>query len=252
MTALRVETPTIPTMGLTANTKANYRGHISRFTRWCMARDLQALPATPDTLASYIDDTARSAAAAMQAASAIGRLHRDAGIDPAPHEYPEVRRAISRVRTAQAPRRPRPTATHEALERILAEFESDDSPVAARDRAIIRLAFHGPLRRSEISAIDVADVHVTDERLILAVPSRRHANALTVYEEPALVAVEAWRSQVDGHGPLFRCVHRSGAVQPRRMGGRAIGDAVKRRVSSAGLDDRVLTADAIRLGGVAW
>ena len=82
------------TAGTSANTRRLYRSQVRVFDTWCRQHSLQALLATPVTVARYL--TARAEAGAVigtvsAARAAIGALHRAAGeADPSSSELVEV------------------------------------------------------------------------------------------------------------------------------------------------------------------
>jgi site-specific recombinase XerD len=64
-----------------ANTERALRGDIARFTGWCSREGHQAMPASPDTVAAFIDALAASKAPATvrRHVSSVATFHRAAG-----------------------------------------------------------------------------------------------------------------------------------------------------------------------------
>lgn len=148
---------------LADNTHVAYERQWAAFEAWCQAHDACALPALPVTLALYLTEGAdRGLAVATlgQAIAAIGARHADKGFDPpsAGRAFAKVWKGIRRKRgTAQ--RRVSP-ATIDVLRALVAALP--ESPIGLRDRALLVLGVAGAFRRSELVALDIADVTFHD------------------------------------------------------------------------------------------
>ena len=138
-----------------ANTRRLYRSQARVFADWCQLHGLQALPATPETVARYL--TARAEAGAAGAA------------DPASSEL--VRTAMRGLaRQHGAPQRQATAPTAEGLAAIIATAYQprrrgrgrETVRVAMRrgaeDCAIAGLLFLAGLRRAEVAALRWADI----------------------------------------------------------------------------------------------
>ena len=161
------------TAATSANTRRLYRSQARVFAAWCQLHGLQALPATPETVARYL--TARAEAGAVvgtvrAARAAIGALHRAAGAaDPASSEL--VRTAMRGLaRQHGAPQRQATALTAEGLAAIIAtayqprrrgrgrETVRVAMQRGAQDCAIAGLLFLAGLRRAEVAALRWADI----------------------------------------------------------------------------------------------
>ncbi len=160
----------------TATTRA-YRSDWNRFARWCAANAVTALPAAPETVASYLAEAADETASGhlyspttlRRWVASINFFHRAAN-EPTPGTSQLVVSTLSGLQRAAARDPRRRSRRREAL-----RLDDIDTMVAAaresastwpeqlrerRDSALLWLAFTGAFRRSEL-----ADLRFTDIRL---------------------------------------------------------------------------------------
>jgi integrase len=116
--------------------------------------------------------------------------------------------------------------------------------VGLRDRALILLGFAGALRRSELVALDVADLMRTEKGLLVTIrrsKTDQEAEGTTIAiprggQECPVKALETWlRAASITEGPLFRPIGRSGKVSDRRLCDRAVTVTIKRYAKQIGL-----------------
>jgi site-specific recombinase XerD len=126
------------------------------------------LPASVETVAAYLAALAGSglkASTITRRCAAIAYLHRVAGLEP-PTSSEAIKAVLSGIRrsvgtsvTRKAP------VTAEAVRAMIGGAETDLRSL--RDRALLLLGFAGALRRSELVALDVADLEETAEGLLV-------------------------------------------------------------------------------------
>lgn len=222
------------------------KSDLEAFDAWCRRGNRVTLPATPQTVADYLD--ARAGQGAKPASlgrykASIAKIHQLLDLkDPTQAELVRLRlRAIRREKgTAQAQARPlRFKGPVKDVERdkprginvrALLEACTDDLP-GLRDRALLSVAYDTGLRASELVAVEVD--HVLDaldpEARLLAIHRSKgdpEGQGATAYLSPRSVrAIAAWTEAAGiADGPLFR------RVQVRRYKARP---AVKgRRIDS--------------------
>jgi len=245
--------------GHAENTRRGYRADWQAFTRWCAARDLPGLPAAPTTLALYLTDQAEvlKVSTLQRRLAAIGQAHRLKGY-ASPTEDAALRavwRGIRRTKgTAQVGKAALLTNDLRALMLVL-----PTTAIGVRDRAILLLGFAGAFRRSELVALDVADVQTTREGLIvtirrsktdqegqgakLGIPRGQHPGTCPVR------ALQAW-FEVAGidQGAIFRPITRHGLIQPGRLTDRSVARIVQRAAAAAGLDPAQFAGHSLRAG----
>lgn len=227
------------------NTRRAYRADGAHFAGWCAAQSFVALPATPATVGLYLaaHETTLSVATLTRRLSAIAVAHRMAGfaLDTRHSAIATVMRGLrnrhgSAQRHAEALTIPR---LRQVLDRI------GDGLGDRRDRALLLVGTAAALRRSELVALDVADITVQPEGLRITIRRSKtdqggEGAVLPVNRTgrptcPA-AAYEAWLAAAGiREGAVFRAVDRHG-----RLGGRLSGQAValliQRRARAAGLD----------------
>jgi integrase len=173
----------------------------------------------------------------------------------------------SLVRTAmQGIRRRHGTAPRQAqavrldtLRRLL-EMTRGEGPAATRDRAVLLLGFAGGFRRSELAALQVTDLEVTEAGLRVSVrasktdpeaagaevgiPRGRHPQTCPV------TAVVRWIGVAGiSAGPLFRRVDRWDRVHATRgLTPEAIALILKRALRRAELPVREFAGHSLRAG----
>ncbi len=126
-----------------------------------------------------------------------------------------------------------------------------------RDRAILLLGFAGAFRRSELVALDVADLEFCDGGLRVTVrKSKTDQEGLgaTIAIVPGSIAcpVEATLKWIEvagfSEGPLFRPASRSGKVSNRRLSDRAVAEIVKNYARRVGLNAGDFSGHSLRSG----
>jgi integrase len=163
-----------------------------------------------------------------------------------------IRRSLG---TATAQKAPVITAE---LRRLLAVTRTDRLD-GLRDRALLLLGFAGGFRRSELVALDVADLNQTDDGMRVRV--RRSATdqeasgrevGIPFGQHPQTCPIRAIRAWRDGAGitggPLFRAVTRGGQVADHRLSDRTVARIVQRAAARAGLDPSQYAGHSLRSG----
>ncbi len=246
-----------------ASTRDKYERAWDAFQIWCAVEELPALPAHPGTVAIYLARRAEgglSPAALGLALAAIGWVHRQAGHQP-PHRT-EGGTVVADVlsgarRTHGRPPRRKAAADAVVLTQVLAALAGEDLR-AVRDRAVLTFGMACCLRRSELVALDVADLERVPEGLrvtirrsktdqegqgaVVAVPEGRQLRPVA--------ALETWlRAAGITEGPVFRRLTRDGAcAMAEPMSDRAVARVVQARVAAAGLDPALFGGHSLRAG----
>lgn len=227
------------------------------FTAWCAAHGVDALPATPHTVALFLADLNGRPSTLRRKLAAIAVMHRAAGHD-SPTDHGVVRATFAGIRRERgiAPR-PKTALLVDELRAALATC--GERRIDVRDRALVLVGFAGALRRSELVGLDVDDVRFEGEGLVLRL-RRSKTNQEGELEEVAVLygsdphtcpvrALQAWlvtAAIVDG--PLFRAVDRAGRVGGGRLTARIVGERVKKMGARSGLDPDGYAAHSLRSG----
>ncbi|MCC5964153.1 MAG: site-specific integrase [Rhodobacteraceae bacterium] len=229
------------------------RGDLDQFTEWG-----GTIPASPNMICAYIAEHAGQHAVAtiQRRLASISKAHDMAGL-PNPCRAEIVRatlRGLRRVRgTAQRQAKP---LLRDDLFLVLDSM--GDSLRDVRDRALLLLGFAGGFRRSELVALDLADIQPVREGLIviirrsktdqegagrrIGIPHGRTRNC-------PVKAVEGWLASTGIEaGPLFRPITRHGALANTRLSGDAVSVLIRERVAAAGMDAEGFSGHSLRAG----
>jgi len=142
-----------------ASTRRAYRSDFALFRSWCETKRVPALPAAPETVAAFLAAEANRSVKPStigRRLAAIRYAHQLVGHEP-PTNSEAVKATLRGIRrtAGSAPVRKAPATA----EKILAMVEKASTDIKGlRDRAIPLLGFAGAFRRSELVALDVADL----------------------------------------------------------------------------------------------
>jgi integrase len=238
---------------LSENTRRAYRLDLAAFEAWG-----GIIPATPETVAAYLADHAErlSVATLVRRIASISKAHEARTVsNPCRSELVRATmRGIKRRRgCGQDQAKP---LLKEDLFQVLDAM--GDGVKAARDRALLLVGFAGGFRRSEIVALDVADLEKVRQGLIV------HLRRSKTDQDGAgrnigipfgrtrfcpVLAVERWL-EISGitSGAIFRPINRHGQIAPGRLSGDAVSVIVKERAAGAGLDPTGFSGHSLRAG----
>lgn len=151
------------------NTRRAYKADWAHFASWCLAMQLQALPATGTTVCLYLSAHAGilNVRTLHRRLATISSAHKAAG-QRSPVAESNVKAVWSGIarRHAQPQRRKTPLVV-ESMRSVLDQL--DDSAWGKRDRALLLLAWGGALRRSEVVSLRRADVSIEERGLVVTV-----------------------------------------------------------------------------------
>jgi site-specific recombinase XerD len=242
-----------------AATRRAYAADARDFRVWCAQHGLAPLPAEPATAAAYFAALARQGlrpSTITRRAAAIRFVHKAAGLEP-PTNSEAVKAVLSGIRRSKgtAVTRKAP-ATAPA---VAAMIDGLTGLGGVRDRALLVLGFAAALRRSELVALDVADLEHTEDGLIVHIRRSKTdqegaGDFVSIPRgtrlRPVLV-VKAWLDAAGiTEGPIFRPVAKGDRLLPARLTDRSVAAIVKRRAKDAGLDPRVFSGHSLRAGFV--
>ena len=205
---------------------------------------------------THLEALGRKLSSIERALSTISRKHRDAKAYPLPRECDEVaetieglRRDLGRATAQKAP------LLGETLKTLAASLP--EGLAGARDRALLTLGFAGAFRRSELVALNVADLTFHDAGLTVLLRRSKtdqegkgreigitYASSLAVCP---VRSVRAWLDLIGAtEGPVFCALDRRryGA----RLTGHAVAEIVKKRARAAGLDAAKFSGHSLRAG----
>lgn len=274
----RATPPALPTIGAgeiaaalgyinasrAASTQKAYLADWQRFCLWCCERDATFLPAEPALVALYLSalgSHGQAPPSIARALAAIAYAHRRAGM-VAPHRadgglvISEVLAGIRRSRVVGPDRKA--AADADVVMQLLWSIEGNNL-AACRDRALIAFGMALAARRSELVALDVADLaweakglRVTIRRsktdqdgigAVVAVPEGRRLTPLA--------HLRAWLDAAGvTEGPIFRPLWKGDRIRDARLSDHAVARIVQARALAAGLDPERYAGHSLRAGFV--
>jgi integrase len=189
---------------------------------------------------------------------AIAQQHRLLG-HPSSTADPIVREILAGIaRTHGIAPRTKTALTAELLKDVLHRL--DDGLRGRRDRALLLLTFGGGFRRSEVAALDVAEVRF-EKRGAVVTLRRSKTDQLGAGREVAIPqlrtetlcpvhALRAWLAAAAiAEGPHFRTFSLRGELQEKRIDGRDLARLVQRLTGRARLEGD-FAAHSLRAGFV--
>jgi integrase len=234
------------------NTRRAYQQDLRDFLLWG-----GVVPCTPDMLAAYIADRAQSLAThtIIRRVVGIGRAHVSQGFtDPAKTDLVRtVLRGVRRVK-GSAQRQAAPLLKADVLT-IMSQMHGIKGD---RDRALILLGFAGALRRSELAALDFADIEFVREGLVIHLrrsktdqlgEGRKIGVPLGRTSACPVKAVEKWLgvSKI-ASGPVFRSINRGGGVGQSQLSPQSIALILKDYAKTVGLNPANISGHSLRSG----
>ena len=142
-------------------TRRAYASDFAMFTTWCrVGRGIEPLGVMPDPVAAYLTEQTSAGvkpATLTRRLAAIGYAHKLAGL-PSPTQHEAVRAVLRGIRRTVGSRMAgKAPATADRIADMLAGVPGDTLR-GKRDRALLLLGFAGAFRRSELVALEMADL----------------------------------------------------------------------------------------------
>jgi integrase len=249
------------------NTKRAYRPAWKDFADWCEQHGTSALPATPAAVGSFLAERASGAGGAkpLKVSTlalrlvAIVKAHRLAGhrLDTG---HPAIRETMQGIRRKHGTAPAKKEAAVSAVIRDAVDVLAKRPGLRPlRDRALLLVGFAAALRRSELVALDVADLAFEKEGVVLTL-RRAKTDQEGKGAEIAIpfgasdrtcpvLALKAWlKAGGIEAGAIFRAVNKSGALGLARLSDKDVARVVKAAVASAGYDPDAYAGHSLRSG----
>ena len=241
------------------NTRRAYGGDLRRFAAWSTSVGLASIPAEAGTIALYmrhLADSGRQISTIVRAVAAICTAHVRAG-HPSPWTNPlvaDMRSALGRELGTRPKKKH--AADDEILRRMLAVVGSD--LLGQRDRALLILGWCGAFRRSELVALDVADITRASKGLVVLVSRSKTDQEGSGEETPIFFSnaaeccpvrsLDSWLAAAGiAEGAIFRQLGRRQELA-ERLSPDAVRDRVKHYAKLAGLKAEDFGAHSLRSG----
>ncbi|MFN0166714.1 MAG: site-specific integrase [Bryobacteraceae bacterium] len=237
-----------------------YKTDWADFSTWCADHQACPLPASPETVASYLATQAENhrPSTIQRRLSAISQVHQVKGHE-SPTKNEVVRSVLKGIRRTlgTAPAEKAPLLAADVREMVAA---LPDSLLGKRDRALLLLGFASAMRRSELVGLDVEDLTFTTDGLIVNLRRSKTdqegaGRKIGVPMLPTSDAcpVRALRAWLDASGiadgPVFRPMTAAGLVLTQRLSSHSVALVVKRSLPQ-GRDVGRFAAHSLRAGFV--
>ncbi len=240
-----------------AATRRAYRSDFAVFSAWCAGRGFDPLPAAPAVIAAFLADQAAAGVRPStlgRRMAAISYAHDLAGI-ASPTTAKMVRVVLGGIRRARGakPAQKAP-ATAERVTTMLASIP--DTLRGKRDRALLALGFAGAFRRSELVALQLADLAFEPDGMRVQIRQSKtdqegQGQEIAVPRGTKLRpvrAVQAWiKAARIKDGPLFRSIDRHGRIGSA-LTSQSVALIVKTHAEAAGLDPSEFAGHSLRAG----
>jgi integrase len=235
-----------------------YAGAWSEFEHYAAQHGEQALPASPALVIDYLVSLADAGAAVSTIdlkRAAIVHVHQLRNLAD-PTAYAEVKAVMAGIRReiGSAPVQ-KDAIEFEDLRKMINALPEDLA--GKRDRALLLVGFAGAFRRSELSALNVADVHVNGNLKITVRKSKTDQESKGLVKVIPSIADEGMNPQralsvyldaADIHsGAIFRRFNSYG-VTKARLTPQSVALIVKRAAVRAGLDPHQFSGHSLRAG----
>lgn len=263
--------------GVADSTRIAYAADRKRFEAWCKDHSRSPLPATPETLAAYVDhmcNLEKAPGTIGRAIGAIRTMHRVSGYKQQPDTElaTKVLKTYKREWSDKGNRKRKATPAKIDVIRQMVEACDTSTLRGLRDRTIIILGFALMARRSELSNLDIRDIAETEDGLEVhirysktdqeaegvevAIPYGSHSETCPVRTTKALLRCLA--EQGITSGPILRPIDRHGniggtaraGVKSARLTPQSVHHIVRKLALKAGVPNPSgYKAHSLRAGG---
>ena len=243
-----------------AATERAYRSDWTDFSGWCERAGLSPLPAAPATVGAYL--SARTGelkvATLHRRLAAITAAHRMAGLG-LDGGHPAIARVLAGIRRAYGTQQQAKTAIlTEDLRRVVRALPTTLAGI--RDKAVLLVGFAGAFRRSELAALDLGDISLSNAGLTITIRRSKTdqegagrqvgiPRARKTSVTCPVAALESWlneRTELTNSDALFLGVFHGRLMG--RLSGQAIAEIVKRAVNRVGFDPSKFAGHSLRSG----
>jgi site-specific recombinase XerD len=240
------------------STRKAYGTDFRLFKAYCQGKGVSALPASPETVAAYLAAEAKTAKPSTigRRVAAIRYAHKLAGIAPLPTDAEGVKATVRGIRrTLGAAKNKKAPALAGKVKAMVAT--APDGLTGLRDRALLLLGFSGAFRRSELVALNVADISEDQDGLRVAIRRGKTdqegaGRTIGIPRGEVACPVRALRAWLEAAGieagPMFRPIDKAGNVRSSRLTCRSVASIVKAYAGRAGFDAKTFSGHSLRAG----
>ena len=238
------------------STERALRSDLAIYAEWCAERGERALPARPETVATFVDAMAeeRAPATVRRYVTSLAIAHRAVGLEKVLRS-PPVRLALKRMHREKGRRQDQATGLTWPLRQRLLEAAGDRLP-DDRNRALLATAYDAMLRRAELVSLQVPDLfeEVRGDGSLLVRRSKTDGEGkgeIVWVGADTVRLVRVWLDRAGiSEGMLFRSVDKGGRIGKRLHPGQ-VPRILKAMAREAGLPETVvegLSGHSARVG----
>jgi site-specific recombinase XerD len=238
-----------------------YGTDFSIFEAWCRGRGLTALPASCEAVVAFLaaQATAGKRASTLQRRlAAIGYMHKIANV-PSPIGAEAIKATLSGIWRSIGAAPVRKKAATSDIVLSMAGTVGGESLRQLRDKAILLIGFASAMRRSELVALNIADLEWTAEGVLIQIRRSKTdqegmGQSVAVPRGATACPVAALRAWIEASGitdgAVFRRIwnKRNQRVSAERLHGRAVAVIVKAGARRLGFDVSTFGAHSLRSG----
>ena len=201
-----------------ANTERALRADVAVFTGWCVTAGVAALPATGGTVATFVDAMGeiKAPATVRRYVSSIATFHSAARL-PSPCLDDVVRLALKRLHRARGRAQAQAAPlTRDLVDRMLAAAGTRTRDL--RNRALLAVAYDSLCRRSELVALQRADLEAGQQgegtiTIRRSKTDQEGVGQVRYLAPDTMHQISAWLAAAEhADGALFRTVGKAGRV----------------------------------------
>jgi site-specific recombinase XerD len=241
-----------------ASTRKAYATDFRLFKQWCDGKGASSLPAMPETVAAFLAAEAGNGTKPStlgRRVAAIRYAHKLAHLDT-PTDSEAVKATLRGIRRTFGGARVRKAPAIAAKVQAMVAL-APDRLTGLRDRALLLLGFAGAFRRSELVALDVADIDETETGLLVTIrrsKTDQEGEGVTIAIARGTIAcpARALREWLDAAGietgAIFRPINKAGTVAAERLTCRSVANIVKSYATLAGFDATTFSGHSLRSG----
>jgi integrase len=204
------------------NTRKAYQTDIRHFIAWG-----GLLPTTPDIVINYLENHAETlnSRTLTRRLTALKNWHTYQGF-PDPTNHPLVRKTLTGIKNVHGmPKAKAPAMTLETLVILSEHLMGRARLLDLRNMALLQIGFFGAFRRSELIAIQYADLTFVPEGVEIMIPRSKTDQGgegqicAIPYGNEVLCPVTALQSWIEEagitHGPIFRQLSKNGKISDK-------------------------------------
>ena len=241
-----------------ASTRKAYGTDFRLFKAWCDGKRVSSLPASPETVAAFLaaeTSNGTKPSTLGRRVAAIRHAHKLAHLEP-PTDSEAVKATLRGIRRTFGGAKVRKAPAVAAKIHSMVAM-APEGLTGLRDRALLLLGFAGAFRRSELVALNVADIEEMETGLLVTIRRSKtdqegEGVTIAIARGDVSCPAKALREWLDAArietGAVFRAINKAGTVAAERLTDRSVANIVKAYAERAGFDASTFSGHSLRSG----